>query len=423
MEYNKLVNAINSDELNAQFELMRCSNNIDGEKSRYLDLLNNAHDLFNASNYSVFSAPGRSEVGGNHTDHQNGAVLCASVNMDTVAVVCECDDEIEFISKGFTINKVNLDNLNVVESEKYKSESIIRGVCARFKMLGYNIGGFRAYSDSTVLKGSGISSSAAFEVLVGTILSHLYNDNKVSAVEIAQIAQYAENHYFDKPCGLMDQMASSVGGFVSIDFKDVQNPIVNKIDFDFTKSNYSLCLVDTKGSHADLSDEYGLMPSEMKDVAKAMGKTLLSECTLVDFIADIKAIRNVCSDRALLRAYHYFNETNRAYLEACALKDNDINEFFRLVKESGQSSYMYLQNIYSPSNPLSQEISVALMLCENILKNEGAYRVHGGGLAGTIQAFVPSELLDVFVSKMNEVYGDDATHVLSIRSVGGYRFI
>lgn len=423
MKLNELKKALENHELDSQLKILTCRENVDHEIDRYIKLVDKTKELFNDGDYHIFSAPGRTEVGGNHTDHQRGRVLAAPVNMDTVAICCKADNTIEFVSEGFNIKPIGLDNLNPIESEKNTSESIIRGIVSRFKELGYNIGGFKAYSNSSVLKGSGISSSAAFEVLIGTILSHLYNDGKVNSVEIAKIGQYAENNYFGKPCGLLDQMACSVGGFVTIDFKDASNPIVEKIDFDFSHSGYALCLVDTKGNHADLSDEYGLMPKEMKDVAHVLNKEVMSEITMEEFIANIALIRSKVSDRAILRAYHFLNETERVVKQVNALKNNDIESFKQLIIESGYSSYMYLQNVYSPSNPSEQNLAVALSISEELLKGKGAYRVHGGGLAGTIQAFVPFDLLDNYKKVMESIYGNGSCFVLSIRSVGGYKVV
>jgi len=420
MNIKAIIDYFETEELNQKIRNCICDKDLNETKQRYFKLLEEANKRFNEEELHLFSAPGRTEVGGNHTDHQQGRVLAASVNMDVAAAVCKCEGVIEFVSEGFSISPVSLDDLSVQKSEMNTSEALIRGICARFKQLGYNIGGFKAYSNSGVLPGSGISSSAAFEVLIGTILSHLYNEGKVNAVEIAQIGQYAENHYFGKPCGLMDQMACSVGGFVTIDFKDKEHPAVEKIDFDFGSSHLSLCLVDTKGDHADLSDEYGLMPKEMKEVAHVFGKEVMSEVTMTEFLGRLAEIREKTSDRALLRAYHFLNETNRVVDQVKALKDNDLEEFKRLIIESGKSSYMYLQNVTSSKRPFEQNLAVALAISEELLKGKGAWRVHGGGLAGTIQAFVPEELLDEYRNTMESIYGKGSCHVLSIRPVGGY---
>ncbi|SJZ98177.1 galactokinase [Anaerorhabdus furcosa] len=406
-----------------QLKMINCRDDIENEKDRYAKLLDQALAKFGDDEAHLICAPGRTEVGGNHTDHQQGRVLAASVNMDIATVVVPCANACEYYAEGFEVKPVSVDDLAIKEEEKFTSESLIRGTLARFKELGYHIGGFKAISHSNVLQGSGISSSAAFEVLLGTILSEIYNDGKIDHVEIAKIGQYAENNYFMKPCGLLDQMACSVGGFVTIDFKDKQNPIVEQVKFDFAHSDYALCLVDTKGSHADLSDEYGLMPKEMKDVAKVLGKEVLSQCTKEEFLKNIKKIREQCSDRALLRAIHFFNETDRVIDQVNALKNNDLETFKKLIIESGYSSYMYLQNVYTTKDIENQNLSLALAISEQLLQNSGAYRVHGGGLAGTIQAFVPKTMLEEYKNQMNEIYGDGSCFVLSIRPVGGYKII
>lgn len=423
MNITTIISELLDGQFDSQLEMINCSKEIENEKKRYTKLLNQALEKFGDVEAHLICAPGRTEVGGNHTDHQQGRVLAASVNMDIGAVVIPCEDTCEYYAEGFELKPVELNQLDVIPEEKFTSESLIRGTLARFKELGYNIGGFKVISHSNVLQGSGISSSAAFEVLIGTILSELYNEGKIDHVEIAKIGQYAENNYFMKPCGLLDQMACSVGGFVTIDFKDKNEPIVEQIKFDFATSGYVLCLVDTKGNHADLSDEYGLMPKEMKDVAHVLGKEVLSQCTKEEFLANIAKIREQCSDRALLRAIHFFNETDRVIDQVQALKDHDLETFKKLIIESGYSSYMYLQNVYTTKDIEHQNLSLALAVSEQLLKDKGAYRVHGGGLAGTIQAFVPKELLETYKNQMDAIYGDGSCFVLSIRPVGGYKIV
>ncbi len=370
--------------------------------------------------YRLFSAPGRSEIGGNHTDHNNGCVLAAGVSLDVIAVVRPTDDGIILIkSEGFEADNVSLSDLSPIGSEKNTSAALIRGVAAGFVNNGHKIGGFTAYTTSNVLKGSGLSSSAAFEVLVGTILSCLYNDGAVSAVEIAKIAQYAENAYFGKPSGLMDQMASSVGGFITIDFKNTAEPVIEEINYDFAKSGYALCIVDTKGNHADLTGEYAAIPSEMKNVAAFFGKKVLREITRTMLLEKLDKVRDVCGDRAVLRALHFFDENERVAMQAKALNSGDFEEFLRLVNESGESSYCYLQNIFACCAPSEQGLSLALYTAKKALGGKGACRVHGGGFAGTIQAFVPSAGLDDFIRAMDGVFGDGSCHVLSVRPVGG----
>ncbi len=424
MKTNEIIQQLTEHKLDKQLQLCTCHDDVSSEIERYVQLLNCAYKEFGDQDFHLISAPGRTEVSGNHTDHQLGRVLAASVNMDTACAVYKTQDYIvEFISEGYKIDSIDLSNLEIQESEKNKSESLIRGIAAYFKQKGYKIGGFKAYANSTVLNGSGISSSACFETLIGTIFSNLYNDGTISPIEIAKIGQLAENNYFGKPCGLMDQMACSVGGFVFIDFKKLNNPIVEQINFDFSHSGYSLCLVDTKGDHADLSEEYGLMPSEMKQVASKMGKTVLSECTLSDFLNEFNNIQTLNNDRALLRAIHFFNETDRVLDIVTALKENDIDKFNQKIIESGYSSYMYLQNVYGTTHVESQRLSIALAVTEQILRNKGSYRVHGGGLAGTIQAFVPNDCLETYKTMMEKIYGAGACFVLSIRPVGGFKII
>ncbi len=391
------------------------------QTKRYRQAIENFEAIFGEEeNLRFFSAPGRSEVCGNHTDHNCGKVMAAGVSLDVIAVVVPTDDNIILVkSEGFEADNVSLDDLSVCEEEKNTSASLIRGVAAGFERNGFKIGGFKAYTTSNVLKGSGLSSSAAFEVLIGSILNGLYNGGAVDDVKIAQIAQFAENEYFGKPSGLMDQMASSVGSFITIDFEDTANPVIEAIDVDFTKYGYSLCIVDTKGSHADLTPEYAAIPNEMKSVAKLFGKTTLREITKTQLLQKIDKVREACGDRAVLRALHFFDDNKRVVKEAQALKDGDINTFLSLVNESGNSSYCYLQNIFACSQPENQGLSLALYTAKSILRGEGACRVHGGGFAGTIQAFVPDSKLDEFTNAMENLFGDGSCYVLSVRGIGG----
>lgn len=370
----------------------------------------------------IFSASGRTEIGGNHTDHNRGKVLAAAVGLDVIAYVIPTRENVITIqSEGFPRDTVKLDVLEPVEAELNSSAALIRGVAAGFVKEGLKIGGFEAYTTSNVLKGSGISSSAAFEVLIGTILSHLYNDGNVSAVKVARIAQYAENRFFGKPSGLLDQMASSVGGFITIDFKDTANPVIESISYDFASSGYSLCVVDTKGNHADLTPEYAAIPQEMKAVAEYFGKKELRDIDKTQVMENSADIRAKLGDRAFLRAMHFFDENVRVEREAAALKAGNINEFFKNVNESGNSSYKYLQNIYAPKNPAEQGLSVGLYAAENVLEGRGACRVHGGGFAGTIQAFVPNDKLDAFTDTMEKLFGNGSCHKLYIRPCGGVK--
>ena len=367
-----------------------------------------------------FSAPGRTEIGGNHTDHQRGRVLAGAVNLDTVAAVkLNGTDTIRIQSKGYPLCVVELSQLTPVESEINTTPALVRGVAARFAQMGCQVKGFDAYCESTVLPGSGLSSSAAFEVLVGTIVNHLFWEGKATQPEVAQIGQYAENVFFGKPCGLMDQMASSVGNLVTIDFFDKEKPVIEPVDFDFAACGHALCIIDSGADHADLTDEYAAVPGEMKAVAAHLGKEVLTQIDEKDFYNAIPELRKVCGDRAVLRAIHFYQENARVPHQVAALREGNFDQFLSLVKQSGHSSYMYLQNVIPAGYKQHQDVAVALALCEHYLAGRGAYRVHGGGFAGTVQAFVPYDMLDAFVAGVDGVLGAGACHVLSIRPQGG----
>ena len=370
----------------------------------------------------VFSAPGRTEICGNHTDHQHGCVLAAAVDPETVATVQVNESNlIEIQSEGYPLVTVDLNDLTVREEEKNSTAALIRGVASAFVQRGAKLAGFRAEVRSTVLPGSGLSSSAAFEVLIGTILNELFFEKKLTAIEIAQIGQYAENVYFGKPCGLMDQMASSVGGMVYIDFEDPENPKVQKIDVDLATFGYGLCIIDTGADHADLTDEYAAIPGELAELCQCFGKKYLREIPKAEFVQKISEIRGKVTDRAILRAFHIYRENDRVRQLVEALRWDDIEAFLDLIKESGRSSWMYLQNITPAGAVQHQEVAVALALCETYLKGQGAFRVHGGGFAGTVQAFVPLDMLDSFKASIEEVLGENSCHVLNIRQQGGIR--
>lgn len=370
----------------------------------------------------VFSAPGRTEIAGNHTDHQHGCVLAAAVNLETEAVVwLDEANAIQIESDGYPAVTVNLNDLAVREEEKNTTAALIRGVASKFVQLGARLSGFRARVHSTVLPGSGLSSSAAFEVLIGTILNELFFDKKLTPVEIAQIGQYAENVYFGKPCGLMDQMASSVGSLVFIDFENPAQPKVEKIHFDMAEAGYALCIIDSGADHADLTDEYAAIPKEMRQVCSFFGKDVLRQIPEEDFFRALPDLRRCVPDRAILRAMHIYEENRRVLGQVKALKENDVGTFLELVKESGRSSWMYLQNITPAGSVMHQEVAVSLALCKKLLSGKGACRVHGGGFAGTVQAFVPLDMLDTFKDKIEAVLGKNACHVLNIREEGGIR--
>ena len=376
--------------------------------------------VFGGAPERYFSAPGRTEIGGNHTDHQRGRVLAAAVNLDTQAAVrLNGTDCIRIQSQGYPLCEVDLKVLTPQAEEINGTSSLIRGVAARFAQLGCEVKGFDAYCESTVLPGSGLSSSAAYEVLIGTILNHLFFDGRVSAPEIAMIGQYAENVFFGKPCGLMDQTASSVGGLVTIDFFEKENPNIRSVDFDFSACGHALCIIDSRASHADLTDEYAAIPGELKNVCAHFGKDVLTQIDPGDFYAAIPVLREKCGDRAVMRAIHFYQENERVPQQVAALEQGDFDKFLALVKESGFSSFMYLQNVIPAGRTRNQEMAIALGLCEHYLRDRGAYRVHGGGFAGTVQAFVPFDLLDSFRAGIDAVLGQGACHVLSIRPQGG----
>lgn len=391
------------------------------QTERYISLAKDFEEIFgNKDGIRFFSAPGRTEVGGNHTDHNHGRVLAAGINLDAVAVTAKNDENIVRVkSRGYKMDTVDLSDLCVVDADMGHSIALVRGMCDGFQKRGYKIGGFDACTVSSVLSGSGLSSSAAFEVLVGTCLNYLYNDGQVDAVTIAQIAQFAENVHFGKPCGLMDQMASSVGGFITIDFADPENPVIEKVDFDFAACGHALCIVDTKGNHADLTDEYAAIRTEMESVASHFGKKVLRETDESEFYKNIPGVREKFGDRAVLRAIHFFCDNARVVSEVEALRKGNFDEFKRLICESGASSYMYNQNVYSVKKPAEQPVALGLAISEQVLKNKGAYRVHGGGFAGTIQAFVPNEMLDTYKNAVESVFGEGSCYVLLIRPLGG----
>ena len=398
-----------------------------------------------------FSAPGRTEIGGNNTDHQRGRVLAGAVNLDTVAAVRpNGTNTIRIQSKGYPLSIVQLDNLSPVaeevnttpalirvesegyapvtfdlkdlsvhEEEKNSTAAIIRGVAAVFAKKGAVLQGFDAKVRSTVLPGSGLSSSAAYEVLIGTIINHLFFDGRVSQAEVAQIGQYAENVFFGKPCGLMDQTASAVGNLVTIDFFDKDAPVIEPVDFDFSACGHALCIIDSGADHADLTDEYAAVPGEMKAVAALMGKEVLPQIPEEDFYGHIAYLRKECGDRAVMRCIHFYQENARVPKQVAALRSGDFEGFLELIKESGRSSWMYLQNVIPAGYKLHQDVALALALCDHYLAGRGAYRVHGGGFAGTVQAFVPMDLLEAFRTGIDAALGVGACHVLSIRPEGG----
>lgn len=426
MNVKELINAINQGSYDENLKAVYVTDSaVEAQKPRYTEALDSFGALFGYEReVSIMSAPGRTEICGNHTDHNNGKVLTASINLDAIAVVSKNDDGIIRVkSKGHRMNVVELSDLEPKEERYGDSTSLVQGVAAGIKNLGFAVGGFDAFTMSDVMGGSGLSSSAAFEVLLGTAVSYLFNNGAVSAVDIAKVAQYSENVFFGKPCGLLDQMASSVGSIVNIDFESVKDPVIKKIDFDFTKTGYSLCIVDTGGNHSDLTDDYAAVRGEMEAVAKALGKSVLREATYEEFFSALPELKEKVNDRAILRAIHYYNENRRVDECVKALESNDFEAFKSIILESGFSSYMLNQNVYTPKNPTEQKISLSLAISEEILKGRGAWRVHGGGFAGTTQAFVPNDLLEKYKSTIESVFGEGSCHVLIIRPVGGCRVI
>lgn len=389
------------------------------QKVRYEKLLGRFHSMFGDTAARLFSVPGRSELCGNHTDHNHGCVLACSVDLDIIAAAAPSgDDRVVVASEGFEPDVVELNVTEPLPEERGRSVSLVRGVIARLREQGYQVEGFRATTASRVLKGSGLSSSAAYEVTVAQIISSLFNDGKIDALTMAKAAQYAERDYFGKPCGLMDQTACAEGGIVAIDFEDTDSPIVERIGFDFVKTGYWLCIVDTAGSHADLTEDYAAIQSEMRAVAQKLGHSVLRECDEQEFWAALPALREELGDRAVLRAIHFFSDNDRVARQVDALRKNDFSTFLSLVVESGRSSALQLQNSYSIKNPRQQGVPLALCLAQRLLSGSGAWRVHGGGFGGTIQAFVPERLLVPFAREMNRVFGPNATYQLSVRSIG-----
>ena len=391
-------------------------------RERYLKACDSFKELYKEEDgIRLFSAPGRTEIGGNHTDHQHGCVLAGGVNLDVIAVVSpNTDGKIRIKSEGYDMDVIDIADTEINPAESGRASALIRGVCARFKAIGAPVSGFNAYTTSNVLKGSGLSSSAAFEVLVGTIINGMFFENKADEITVAKIGQYAEREYFGKPCGLLDQMASSLGGFTYADFHDPENPITEKINLDIHAFGYTLCVVDTGGNHADLTQDYADITIECKRVSNALGVDFLRDADEDKFYSSLASLRKTCGDRAVLRAFHFFNEQRRVEGQKAALKAGNFEEFLKLVNESGGSSYDYLQNLYSNSNVAEQGLPLAIALTKQFLGGKGACRVHGGGFAGTIQCYIPTERLDGYKEMIEKVFGDGSCCVLNIRPVGGY---
>lgn len=419
MNITEIKSAIKNGNFDQQFTMLY--GNAASARERYIEACESFEKLYpNSGEIHLFSAPGRTEVGGNHTDHQHGSVLAGSVNLDVIAVVSLNDDGVIRIkSAGYDMDTVDITELDYNKNEEGRAIALIRGVCSRFVEMGCKLGGFNAYTTSNVLKGSGLSSSAAFEVLVGTIVNNMFSGG-VDAITIAKIGQFAEKEYFGKPCGLLDQMASSLGGFTYADFADPANPETESIDLDIKSFGYTLCVVDTGGNHANLTQDYADITIECRAVSNALGVDFLRDADTDRFYNNLKEIRENCGDRAVLRAFHFFNEHQRVLDQHKALKAGDFEGFLKLVNASGQSSYDYLQNLYSTSAVAEQGLSLAIALTKQFLGDKGACRVHGGGFAGTIQCYIPTDMLDSYKQMIEKTFGEGSCCVLNIRPVGGY---
>ena len=426
MTTKQLAASITNGVLDTKLLSLYGESDLAAQKTRYLAAISAFETLYGEREAGIYSVSGRSELSGNHTDHNHGCVVAASINLDIIAIAAATDDGVIRVkSEGFDEDVVDIIAYTEPVTEKFgTSESIIAGMCAGFRKNGHKVGGFCAYTTSSVLKGSGLSSSAAFEDMIGNILNHIYNDGAVDNVEIAMLAQYAENRFFGKPCGLMDQVACASGGIVAIDFADTECPKIDKLTFDITAAGYNLCIVNTGGNHADLTDDYASVPAEMKKVATFFGKNYLRELSIKEILANAQTLREFCGDRAILRAIHFFNENERVAAQKQALMDGDLDRFFAGVKNSGLSSFCYLQNVYTTKNVSEQGLSLALAVAEEFLSDKkAAWRVHGGGFAGTIQAFVPTTEAEAFRAYMDGVFGEGACIVLRIRGEGAIRLL
>ncbi|MBQ8545586.1 MAG: galactokinase [Clostridia bacterium] len=424
MKTTELINFIEQNKADSELARIYGEENLAMQRERYLGAVREFLEIYGEREVSIFSVPGRSELSGNHTDHNHGKVMAGSIDLDIIAIASKTDDGVIRIkSQGFPEDAIDIKTYKTPnETDFFKSGALIAGMSRAFENYGATTGGYVAYTTSNVFKGSGLSSSAAFEVMVGNILNYFYNDGKVDNVEIAKMAQYSENVFFGKPCGLMDQMACAVGGFVYIDFKDTKNPIIEKIPFDLSGAGYALCIVNTGGNHADLNDDYASVPYEMKSVAKYFGKEYLRQLDKETVLANVEKLREVTGDRAILRAIHFFNENERVTTQADALRGGDVKKFLDYVIKSGNSSFMYLQNVFTTKNVGEQGLSLALAITDSVLSGKDcAYRVHGGGFAGTIQAFVKLELVEKYRKAIDSAFGQGACHVLRIRPDGAIK--
>lgn len=422
MNSNELKNAINAGKFDEEF--LRLYGETNAPRNRFTNAVDEYVKLYGDSeDLRIFSAPGRTEIGGNHTDHQHGCVLAASVDLDVIAVAAKCEGHIVSIkSAGYPEDKIDIDSLPAKDNERGRAASLIRGVLYAFKHDAFELGAFNAYTTSNVLKGSGLSSSAAFEVLVSNIVNGLFNSGKVGVVRIAKYSQYAEREFFGKPCGLLDQMASSVGGFTYADFHDPQNPQIEQVSLDIRDFGYTLCVVDTGGNHANLTADYAAITEECQAISRALGVDFLRDADENEFYSEMGALRKKFGERAVLRAFHFFNEQKRVELQREALKKHDFEKFLYYVNESGESSYKYLQNLYSNSAVNEQGLCLAVALTKQFLGGRGACRVHGGGFAGTIQCYIPNEMFDEYKQMIEKVFNTGACVPLLVRPVGGYEF-
>lgn len=419
----EIIEQVKNGEFEKKFtKLYKDEDKVESQKKRYVNALEKFYSLYGNVEVEIYSVPGRTEIIGNHTDHQLGRVVAASINLDMIAVVSK-SESIKIVSDDLEIEKIEIDDLGKKSSEIESSESLVRGVAYKLKELGYKIGGFKGYFTSDVLIGSGLSSSAAFEVMIGTIISGLYNNMEISPLEIAKTGQFAETEYFGKSSGLMDQCACSIGNLITIDFKEKESPKVENIDVDFSKLHYSICIVDTKGSHANLSDEYSMITKEMKEVASIFKEDHLRMVNTEEFYSNISIVREKCGDRAVLRAIHFFNENERVGEMVEALKNYDSKAIEKLERESGNSSFKYLQNVYKSGNVNNQEISLGLALSEHILGDKGVCRVHGGGFAGTIQVFVKNDFVKEYKKEIEKIFGVDSCYVFKIREDGAAKVL
>lgn len=425
MKPTELKNAVLNGAYDERFAYIYGAQAVEAQKQRYANAIDAFASLYGEEREaSLYSVAGRSELSGNHTDHNRGCVIAASIDLDIIAVAAPSEGSVIRIkSEGFPEDEVDLQSFREPNPARFgHSDALIAGMAEGFVKNGHRVGGFDAYTTSNVLKGSGISSSAAFEDMIGNILSHLYNDGSVDNVEIAKLAQYTENRFFGKPCGLMDQVACAVGGIVAIDFKEPEAPMIEKLDFDISAAGYNLCIVNTGGNHADLTEDYASVPAEMKSVAAYFGKEVLRQVPEEDVLAAIPALRKQVGDRAILRALHFYAENKRVAAQKEALRNNSVERFFDGVLASGRSSFCYLQNVYTTKNLSEQGLSLALCLAERTLAGKkAAWRVHGGGFAGTVQAFVPASDVEEFRRVMDAAFGEGQCMVLRIRPVGAVK--